>query len=195
MIAELIRPLPLSSAVPWMVAYGRDLLEHDRPEVLPVQRTSRVGHPTQPIWEASTVFVASGTAVPAPDWAWISVAVEPSRAALVAALWDRITRSVRVVSEDDGATPVSAETLECTRQLLSELPQGLELPQVSVSQEGELVFTWFRQLDRLSAILASDHYLTWVFRIGSRIEDGDAIAFDEEAARHRFYGAVAHFYE
>jgi hypothetical protein len=194
-IAEPTRPLPLSSAVPWMPAYGRDVVEHHRPEVLPVQRTSRMAYPARAMWESGAVFVASGTAVPGPDWAWISVAAEPSRAALVATLWDRITRAVRAVAEDCDATPVSAETLEYARQLLAELPRGIELPQVTVSQEGELIFTWFRQLDRLSAILAPDHYLTWVSSIRSRIDDGDVIAFGQAAFRQRFYSAVAQFYE
>lgn len=177
------------------MAYWRDVLEQHRPEVRPVQRTSRMAQSTQTIWEAGAVFVTSGNALPNPDWDWISVAAEPSRAALVATLWDRITRAVRAVAEGGDATPVSAETLEYARQLLAELPRGIELPQVAASQEGELIFTWFRQLDRLSAILAPDHYLTWVVSIGNRIDDGDVIAFDEAASRHRFYGAVAQFYE
>ncbi|MGH3261141.1 MAG: hypothetical protein ACRDNS_04005 [Trebonia sp.] len=121
-------------------------------------------------------------------------AAEPSRAARIATLWGRITRSAQVVGRDDGSVPVPADSLTFARTLLSELAGDLELPQASVSQDGELILTWFRNRDCLSATLEPDRYLTWAFRIGGSLMDGDVIAFSDAVGRHRFHDAVAQFY-
>lgn len=195
MNAELILRSPFSSAMPSMWALGDVLLHHGAD----VQATPRAFGAAQihQVWEdpGASVFVTTGTAVPDPDWACVTTAAEPSRKALIATLWNRLIQSVRIVANDNGSTPVSTESLGLVRELLSEFPLGLELPQISVSQDGELILTWFRNRDCLSATLENDQYLTWVSRRGSSIEDGDVIAFDEALGRYHFYEAVAQFYE
>jgi len=105
-------------------------------------------------------------------------------------------RRVRMTANgDEDATPVAVETIEHARPLLSGLPGDIELPQATVSADGEIIFTWFRSRDRLEAILAPDHHLTWVFRIDGSFTDGDVIALDKDGQLSRFYGAIVDFFQ
>ena len=142
--------------------------------------------------------MASGMALPSSDeLRLVSKQTIPARTAMLAALWDRLIRSVRqaVAQQGDEATAVSVETIEHARRLLGELPEAIELPQVTVSSDGEIIFTWFRSDNRMEAILAPDHHLTWVFRLDGKVTDGDVIALDDGSPLGPFYKAVADFYE
>ncbi len=189
--------LSLGSAVPAFILYGRSFWEPLDIEVFPSAQTERFIH-SAILAVSGTVTVASGMALPwSEEWHLVSVETEPARAAMLAALWDRLMSSVHkaVAQEGDEATAVSAETIEHARRLLGELPETLEFPQVTVSSDGEIIFTWFRSDNRMEAILAPDHHLTWVFRIGGNVTDGDVIAFDDGGSLEPFYKAVADFYE
>ena len=187
--------LPLHSAVPSMLMYARYFLESGGTEPITDTGYYDVIHPAHPV--SGAVTVSSGAAVPTfEELATVSRTTAPARPALLAALWDRIMRYVRMAADgDEDATPVPAETIEHTRQLLSGLPSGVELPQATVSADGEIIFTWFRSRDRLEAILAPDRHLTWVSRIDGSFTDGDVIALDKDEQLSRFYGAIVDFFQ
>jgi hypothetical protein len=189
--------LSLGSAVPVFSLYGRSFWEPFDTEVFPSAQAEHFIH-SAILAVSGTVTVASGMAFPmSEEWDLVSVEPRPARDAMLAALWDRLMRSVRkaVSQEGDQVTAVSAETIEHARRLLGELPEAVELPQVTVSSEGEIIFTWFRSDNRMEAILAPDHHLTWVFRLDGKVTDGDVIALDDGGSLGPFYKAVADFYE
>ncbi len=189
--------LSLGSAVPAFILYGRSFWEPWDIDAFPSIQAGHFTHPASRV-ASGTVTVASGMALPrSEDWRRVSVEPVPARVAMLAALWDRLMRSVRkaAAQEGDEVTAVSAATIEHARRLLGELPEALEFPQVTVSSEGEIIFTWFRSDNRMEAILAPDHHLTWVFRLDGKVIDGDVIAFDDGRSLTPFYKAVADFYE
>lgn len=189
--------LSLGSAVPASILYGRSFWEGQDIDVFPALQAGHFIHSAIQV-ASGTVTVASGMALPrSEEWRLVSVETVPARAAMLAALWDRLMHSVRkaVAQEGDEATAVSVETIEHARRLLGELPEAVELPQVTVSSEGEIIFTWFRSDNRMEAILAPDHHLTWVFRLDGKVTDGDVIALDDGGSLGPFYKAVADFYK
>jgi hypothetical protein len=186
-----------SSAVPAFVLFGRSFWSSWSSVEFPSIQDHHFVNPTIQI-SSGTVTVASDLATPRrEDWLQTSVEVAPARAAALAALWDRIVRSVQkaVAQADDEATAVSEETIEYTRRLLGDLPKVIEFPQVTVSSDGEIIFTWFRSDNRMEAILAPDHHLTWVFRLDGKVIDGDVIALSDSGSLSTFYKAVTDFYE
>ena len=189
--------LSLGSAVPTFILYGRSFWEPREIDMFPSAPAEHFIHSA--IQAASgTVTVASGMALPrSEEWRLVSVETVPARTAMLAALWGRLMRLVRkaVAQDGDEADAVSTETIEHARRLLGELPAAIEFPQVTVSSDGEIVFTWFRSDDRLEAILAPDDHLTWVFRLDGNVTDGDVIALDDGGSLGPFYKAVADFYE
>ena len=189
--------LSLGSAVPAFILYGRSFWEPLDTEVFLSAQAEHFIH-SAILAVSGTVTVASGMALPrSEEWRLVSVEPVPARAAMLAALWGRLMRSVRkaVAQEGDEVTAVSAETIEHARRLLGELPEALEFPQVTVSSDGEIIFTWFRSDNRMEAILAPDHHLTWVFRLDGNVTDGDVIALDDGGSLGPFYKAVADFYK
>ena len=183
--------------MPAFVLYGRSIMDPWDDDVL---ASAQAGHFIfSAIQVASgTVTVASGMALPSSDeWHLVSKQTLPARTAVLAALWGRLMRSVRkaVAQEGDEATAVSAETIEHARRLLGELPDAITFPQITVSSDGEMIFTWFRADNRMEAILAPDHHLTWVFRLDGEVMDGDVISLDDSSSLVPFYKAVADFYE
>lgn len=188
--------LSIGSAVPAVILYGRSFWEPRHIDVFPSAQAGHFIHSAIQV-ASGTVTVASEMALPrSEEWRLVSVETVPARAAMLAALWERLMRSVRmaVAQEGDEATAVSAETIEHARRLLAEVPAALELPQVTVSSDGEIIFTWFRSDNRMEAILAPDHHLTWVFRLDGNVTDGDVIALDDGGPLGPFYKAAADFY-
>jgi hypothetical protein len=189
--------LSLGSAVPASILYGRSFWEGQDIGAVRLAESNRLIHSAIQIasWADAS---SSGVIFPQnEESAVVSVETVPTRTATLAALWDRLIRSVRqaVAQQGDEATAVSVETIEHARRLLGELPEAIELPQVTVSSDGEIIFTWFRSDNRMEAILAPDHHLTWVFRLDGKVTDGDVIALDDGGSLGPFYKAVADFYE
>lgn len=189
--------LSLGSAVPASILYGRSFWEGQDIGAFRLAESNRLIHSAIQIasWADAS---SSGVIFPQnEESAVVSVETVPTRTATLAALWDRLIRSVRkaVAQQGDEATAVSMETIEHARRLLGELPEAIELPQVTVSSDGEIIFTWFRSDNRMEAILAPDHHLTWVFRLGGKVTDGDVIALDDGGSLGPFYKAVTDFYE
>ena len=189
--------LSLGSAVPASILYGRSFWEGQDIGAFRLAESNRLIHSAIQIasWADAS---SSGVIFPQnEESAVVSVETVPTRTATLAALWDRLIRSVRqaVAQQGDEATAVSVETIEHARQLLGELPEAIKLPQVTVSADGEIIFTWFRSDNRMEAILAPDHHLTWVFRLDGKVTDGDVIALDDGGSLGPFYKAVADFYE
>jgi len=118
------------------------------------------------------------------------------RVSRLGSLWARLSRSIDVAGarQDETVTVVSGNTLGHAQRLLENLPETIELPQTTVSTDGEIVFSWFKSEDRLEAILADDHYLTWVFRKNGEVSGGDVIDLGSGGSVEQFYRAVREFY-
>jgi hypothetical protein len=96
--------------------------------------------------------------------------------------------------QDETVTVVSGNTLGHAQRILENLPETIELPQTTISTDGEIVFSWFKSEDRLEAILADDQHLTWVFRKNGEVSGGDVIDLGSGGSVEQFYHAVQEFY-
>lgn len=85
-------------------------------------------------------------------------------------------------------------TLNLAKQLVRGLPKKRPLPQVTPSADGEICFTWFKDENRLEAILQPDQHFVWVVRKDGQYAPGRDINLSAAVSFSVFLQALALFY-
>ncbi len=118
-----------------------------------------------------------------------------TRNAQLATLWARIEsftcKPACWAGED--SVPVSPETAEYARNLLSALPEDLRVPQATMSAEGEIGLVWVKRSDFLDASITPDGYLIWTVKRGSAFFGGDVIPLRPKATFDPLFKALRDF--
>lgn len=120
--------------------------------------------------------------------------VQPTRTARLAAVWARIQEYGKLGPDwaGPGTVAPSSATIGHARMLLASLPPEVAAPLVAASGDGEVVFTWLVDGDRIEAAIDEDGFLSWATRVAGTISPGGSInlaesspdAFNEVLARH-----------
>jgi len=107
---------------------------------------------------------------------------------------DSFTKLPRDWSGEDTIL-VDRRTLEFAKRLIRELPSKWPLPQATPSADGEIAFTWFKNSNRLEAILQPDHHLIWVTQNNGRYAPGRDINLGAIASFADLFEAIALFFK
>ena len=123
-------------------------------------------------------------------------AIHSARNAQLAALWARIESFTRKPAgwAGEDSVPVSRETAEYARNLLSALPEDLRVPQATMSAEGEIGLIWVKGSDFLDATIAPDAHLIWTIKRGSEFHEGGIILLSPKSDFQEFFNALTDFY-
>lgn len=100
-----------------------------------------------------------------------------TRAARMAAVWARIQSYGKLGSDWAGLNAVapSPSTIRHARLLLDALHPEVDVPLVAASGDGEVVFTWLVNGDRIEAAIEEDGFLSWATRISGKVSPGGSI--------------------
>lgn len=90
---------------------------------------------------------------------------------------------------------VDNKTVEFAKRLVQELPTKWPLPQATSSPEGEIALTWFKNSNRLEALIQPDHHLIWVIQNDGQYAPGRDIDLGAIASFADLFEAIALFYK
>jgi len=95
-----------------------------------------------------------------------------------------------------GAESVPAEprVVALALQAVRELPIDLELPQATLSAEGEIGLTWVDGDDRFDALIDEDRQIVWMSNIAGRSYAGNLLDMTAGGRLDELYAAVSEFY-
>jgi len=119
-----------------------------------------------------------------------------TRIAQLAALWARIESFTRKPAgwAGEDSVPVSRETAEYARNLLSALPEDLRVPQATMSAEGEIGLIWVKGADCFDVTIEPDGYLSWATKIDDKFYAGEVIELAPEIPFDPLFKALSLFY-
>jgi hypothetical protein len=123
-----------------------------------------------------------------------AISVRAGQRSLLSSRVDSFSKLPRDWSGED-TIPIDTQTLEIAKRLIEDLPNRWPLPQATPSGEGEVVFTWFKNSNRLEAILQPDRHLIWVTQNNGRYVPGRDIDLSAIASFGDLFEAIALFYK
>jgi hypothetical protein len=118
-----------------------------------------------------------------------------ARAGKRSILLSRIDSFMALLKDWSGehTVPLDRHTLSLAKALVRELPGNLPAPQATLSPDGEIAFTWFKDRNRFEALLQPDHHLVWTTRIGTQYIPGLDIDISSEASFAALFDALTVF--